>query len=206
MRKKFITFAVLVLAAAILAGCSAKGGYVPGVLEGDTYTNSYLGYSFTLPEGWSFATQEELDEMMVGADELIKEDMKEAYEYSKLATIYDMVAMDGYGRNIMVMLDNLKMYLGGMNTDEAQYIDTLNSQLSGISEEVVYQTVGYPYDISALGRQWKVLTVEAVDYGFYQTYCVSKLDNYMVAVIITSDDVVDISDLSDYFSEAPAAA
>lgn len=206
MRKKSIAFTAMVLVAALLAGCSSASGYVPGVLNGDTYSNDYLNYSFTLPEGWSYATQDELDEMMADADDLISEDMKEGYEYGKLATIYDMMAMDEYGRNIIVMLDNLKMYLGGTGTDEEQYIESLNSQLTDLSEDVTYQLVGEAYDIDALGRQWKVQTVEIVGYGVYQTYCISRLDHYMIAVIISSDDMVDITDLSDYFSEAQTAA
>lgn len=196
---KKISVVALVLALALLVGCGgASGTYEPGTLEGDTYTNEYLGYSFTLPDGWTFATKEELNNMMNAGSELLNDDQKAAAEYAKLATIYDMMATSDMGENIIVMLDNLKLYVGGTATKPEAYVNNLKEQLVAVDADGISYEVSDSYTVNALGKEWIVLSAEISGRGAYQTYSVCRVDNYMVGVIITSTSVVGINDISDY--------
>jgi len=187
----------LVLVLALLAGCGgggSSGKYAPGTLNGDTYTNEYIGYSFTLPDGWSFATQEELDEMMDAGGDLLNEDQKAGAEYAKIATIYDMMAQSPAGYNIMVMLDNLKLYVGGTGTSVEDYIESLVTQLEAVNS--MSYTCGEVTQVSAFGRDWSVLPAELTGTGIYQTYNICRIDDYMVAVIVTSDKIEPVNEIS----------
>lgn len=196
---KKISVVALVLALALLVGCGgASGTYEPGTLEGDTYTNEYLGYSFTLPDGWTFATKEELNSYMDAGSEFLNDDQKAAAEYAKLATIYDMMATSDMGENITVMLDNLKLYVGGTATKPEAYVNNLKEQLAVVEADGLSYEVSDSYTVNALGKDWIVLSAEIVGRGAYQTYSVCRVDNYMVGVIITSTSVVGINDISDY--------
>lgn len=194
----------IVLVLAVLAGCGggsgSAGSYEPGVLAGDTYTNQYIGYSFTLPAGWSYATQDELDAMMEAGSELLNDNQKAGLEYSKMATIYDMFARSDTEGSVMVMLENLKMYIGGTSTKPEDYIKTLTKELEAI-EDLNY-SCGEPYQVSCLGKDWDVVSAEIVGLGAYQTYSVCRLDKYILAVIITADHVRDITDLGDFMKAA----
>ena len=196
---KKISIVALVLALALLVGCGGtKGGYEPGTLEGDTYTNEYLGYSFTLPDGWEFATKEELNNMMAAGSEFLNDDQKAAAEYAKLATIYDMVATSDIGENITIMLDNLKFYVGGTATKPETYVNNLKEQLAAVDANGLTYEVGDTYNVNAVGKDWIVLSAEVPNMGIYQTYSICRVDNYIVGVIITSSSVIGINDLSDY--------
>lgn len=192
MKKYSVISLVLVLA--LLAGCGGSSGkYVPGTLNGDTYTNEYIGYSYTLPEGWKFATQEELDEMMNAGGELLNDDQKAGAEYAKIATIYDMMAQSPEGYNIIVMLDNLKLYVGGTGTTPEDYIDNLTTQLEAVNS--VSYSCGEVTQVSAFGRDWSVLPAELVGTGVFQTYNICRIDDYMAAIIVTSDKVTGVNEI-----------
>lgn len=196
---KKISIVALILALALLVGCGGtKGGYEPGTLEGNTYTNEYLGYSFTLPDGWEFATKEQLNDMMAAGSEFLNDEQKAAAEYAKLATIYDMSANSDMGENITIMLDNLKFYVGGTATKPEAYVNNLKEQLAVVDANGLSYEVSDSYNVNALGKDWIVLSAGIPAIGAYQTYSVCRVDNYMVAVIITSTSTIGINDLSDY--------
>jgi len=185
----------LVLVLALLAGCGggSSGKYAPGTLDGNTYTNEYIGYSYTLPDGWSFATQEELDEMMDAGGDLLNEDQKAGAEYAKIATIYDMMAQSPSGYNIIVMLDNLKLYVGGTGTSPEDYIDNLVTQLEAVNS-MSYEC-GDVTQVSAFGRDWYVLPANLSGTVIVQTYNICRIDDYMAAVIVTSDRIEPINEI-----------
>lgn len=189
----------LVLVLALLAGCGGGGGsssgkYVPGTLDGDTYTNEYIGYSYTLPEGWSFASQEDLDEMMDAGGELLNEGQKAGAEYAKIATIYDMMAQSPEGCNIIVMLDNLKLYVGGTGTSVEDYIDNLVTQLEAVSS--MSYTYGEVSQVNVFGHDWSVLPTELTGTGIVQTYNICRIDDYIAAMIVTSDKAEPINEIA----------
>lgn len=71
----------------------AAEGYVKGTYDGKTYTSDFFGFSYTLPDGYAFATEEEVAELNSMTAEAFQDDeLNEALE-SGVAVI-EMSAKD----------------------------------------------------------------------------------------------------------------
>ncbi|NCB64114.1 MAG: hypothetical protein EOM52_11020 [Clostridia bacterium] len=88
--KKTITslllFAVLALS---LGGCAAEKPYEAGSWSGSAYTSSFLGLTYTLPDGWTSAADPELADMEAQAEAALqqaknsdKADSNQNYHYA----------------------------------------------------------------------------------------------------------------------------
>ena len=71
--KKFISLFLAIVMLAMLVGCNnvpsgggdnkgdtPKAELSRGTIDGDVYTNEYLGFKFTKPESWVYSTDEEI--------------------------------------------------------------------------------------------------------------------------------------------------
>lgn len=156
-----------------------------GTVEGDVYKNEYLGFEFTKPESWVYATDEEIADVVdLGAEMIVGENFKEALKNNP--SVYDMMVVDTITRtNISIGYENLAKTLSTNATVE-QYIDALKSQLAGVSG----MTVTFPqtYETAKLGQTEftkVVCSVTAQGTPMTQVYYVSKTDGYMSFVIVT---------------------
>ena len=71
----------------------AAGGYVKGEKVSDTeYQSDFLNLKVTLPEGWVFATDEEIDAMNQQGQQMMTEDQQKAAQASANRNFYDMAA------------------------------------------------------------------------------------------------------------------
>lgn len=71
---------------------AADGGFQHGTISGDTYESEYAGIGFTLPEGWSFYSAEELRRFNCFTLGLNEADYEEAVKYAPF--VYDMFVTD----------------------------------------------------------------------------------------------------------------
>lgn len=171
-------------------GCS--GGETPyvgklgrGTTEGDIYTNSYLGFTFTKPESWIYSTDEEIASLFnVAAENLLGDKFKEALD--KTLSLYDMMVVDSASRsNINVVYENLEKSLS-TNITVNQYIEALKRQLTNISTMTV--TFSDQYATVKLGMsEFTRVVCETKSAGvtMTQVYYLRKVDKYMAAVIVT---------------------
>ena len=67
--KRIFAFIVVLVMAVSMAGCSdaAKEALNKdlsrGVVDGNTYTSEYIGFSFVKPDSWVYSTDEEINEL-----------------------------------------------------------------------------------------------------------------------------------------------
>jgi hypothetical protein len=156
-----------------------------GAVNGTSYTNSYLGFTFTAPNTWVYATDAEIAEMInVGAEAVLGDAFKETIK--NVPTFYDMMVSDAVTRsNINVGYENLsKSYAS--NITEEQYLAAAKAQFENISG----MTVVFPstYDTVKLGQTEflrAVCTVTMQGSTMTQVYYVHKLGGYMGFVIVT---------------------
>lgn len=72
--KKTITMLLLSATLALaLSGCAAEKPYEAGSWSGATYTSDFLGLTYTLPDGWTSATDAELAELEAQAEAALQQ-------------------------------------------------------------------------------------------------------------------------------------
>lgn len=91
--------------------------YAPGVWTDGVYTSDFLRLQFTLPEGWTAASQEELDAMMQEAMDQSRADDPETakgYENGKVKNAYELKATQENGDGMVVVMSQ-KMKISAKN-------------------------------------------------------------------------------------------
>lgn len=106
MKKTIFRLTALCLAvislAGLFAGCSSIADSVKsltfkkGKINGDTYKNEYFDINFKLPEGWSFATEEE----MAALGQTVQQFYAEDSELKEGQIAYDMLAKAASGSSV----------------------------------------------------------------------------------------------------------
>lgn len=109
-----------------------------GDIDGDTYRSEFYGISYTLPEDYEFATDEQLAEMAnVTTDMLEDEASQEALESGRV--LFDMYAYAPDGQNVSITIEKVNALTGALiNVDQYREIciSKLDGQLEGTGMEV----------------------------------------------------------------------
>lgn len=160
---------------------------VRGSWSDTVYTNTFLGLSYTLPEGWVAASDEEiLDIMGLGAEVLGNEEaLQSALE--KQQTVYDFMVQDSAtGSNISISFENLSLTIGGSNFSEKDYANAVTSQLKAL-EELSYVVGDVEEVIIGEKTFWVVpASVEYQGISMQQNYYLHKEGNFMCCIILTN--------------------
>lgn len=171
-----------------------KGGgeFARGSWSGNTYTSEYAGITFKMPDSWNYGSDEEIANLMGVASDIISEaGMEFSKEMLELQNIYDMMAQDPLaGTNVIVMYENLSMSIGGSKYTEAEYLDLMRQQLESMD---LGFTFGEITDATVGGITYKALSAMYELGGVEQCYYVRKIDNRMLAIIVSvyGDDSID---------------
>lgn len=201
--KKLLSIVLLITTLVSLVACGGSGKKLTrGTLDGNVYTNEYLGFTFTKPSGWIYATDEEIAETMnLGAELYLNDDFKKALDNS--GSIYDMMVVDNStGTNMSVGYENLARSFSTRITVE-EYIDALEEQsknLNGIS--IVFPD---EYDTVTLGEKEYtrvICNVTSNGIKMQQIYYLVKVDKYMAFAIltVTSSSKYKMSDIEAMFN------
>ena len=170
-----------------------------GTVDGNVYASEYSGLTFTKPDSWTYATDEEIaDTMEVGADVIDADSFAETL--GQMATVYDMMVIDmESGSNVSIMYENLQLTNGGAMTAEA-YADVLKGQFDELKE--MNYTVSNTETVSLGGEDWLRMTtsVEYSDISMTQAYYLRASGTVMMAVVITVLGDTELSSVEAMFS------
>jgi len=148
--------------------------FTRGTWSGDTYTSDFFDVQITLPEGWARATDEEI----ANTFGTVLSEMSSDTDYSKVYMIYDMaIANVSSGINLVFMMENMTMYLGGTSITEDGYLQITASKL-----EQQGFTIGDTSDAELGGYPCKKLTAVYSD-GTCQEYYFRRVGDYMAGVV-----------------------
>jgi hypothetical protein len=206
--KRIIAAGLFLLMSCLLCGCSifyaAYDNALPdnltrGVIEDSVYSSAYAGLSFTAPEGWVYATDEELAKLMdLGADKLSEAGMEFSEEALNKQVIYDMQAKDPVtGANVLLLYENLAL-TGSTGITETEYIELTMKQLT--DADVYQYEFGEITEAELGGQHYQTVLAEMTDYSVFQHYYVRKLDKYILCVIITLPGTDDMTTTTDCFA------
>ena len=204
--KKLLAMLLVIAALTSFAACDllpfGKEKLSRGTIDGNAYVNEYVGFTFTKPSSWIYATDEEIAETMnIGIEQFADEDFKKSLDAS--GSLYDMMAVDkSTGANISFGNENLARTLSTRITIE-EYVEALEEQTKNLSG----MTVTFPdeYDTVTLGEKdytRVICSVTANGIKMQQIYYIVKVDKYMAFAIATipSGSKYKVSDIEAMFS------
>ena len=173
-----------------------KREFSMGEWKDNVYENDFLGFKFTIPDGWNRLTEEEIAEEMELAKELVSDLQKLSLEASKLQNAYFLVASDEKtGENIRIISE--KPLIDATTED---YIDAVKSGLKE-AETIKYEEVGVTkekvgnIDCDVLTEKGSYLGVSIL-----QKYYIYKVDDYFITIIVTtSSDESRINEIMNNF-------
>ena len=186
-----VTLCIFVLCA-MLAACDSTEAepsvqvpdYFPGVTTDTEWSSEWIGLSYTLGDGYTFASHEEINSMMeLSADVfLVDESGNPLYDYSKLNVIYEMMAYDASGSNLIIMCE-----ANQMNLSEAQYFAAMKRQLKQADMEYVFSDLTEVTIGDVTMRKTQAYTD---DYGIrmYQIYLVRVYGDRVISIIASSSN------------------
>ena len=194
--KKFFSLFMIITLSLSLSACSSEPKieeveeveeeqiYVRGEWVDQVYTNDYLGFSFTLPEGWVSASDEELYSMLdTATEEALSEDMKEQYDKAveNATSFYDFAVFNLLtGESIMLTIEDLSKTVGAILLTEDLYMDALEANLGNV-EGFEFEIVGRE-DSGLKFGQFRVLNMNIQDV-MTQKYYVLKDGKYMISFV-----------------------
>lgn len=164
-----------------------------GKWEDNVYTSEFAELKFTLPEGWTRSTDEEIAAMMQLGAAMLEDEGKYNAEIAKLTSVYDMLAKSAdQTSNIQVMMEKVPL-----SADE--YAETLKKNLASL-EQLSYN-IGETTETTIGGNTYKAVNakVEVSGMKMEQSYYVRKEGDYIVGIIVTaSGDVTANSIMSNF--------
>ncbi|NLT09751.1 MAG: hypothetical protein GXY08_09635 [Ruminococcus sp.] len=183
---------------------AASGGnedisFVRGRVEGHSYISDYGNFRFDADDSWTFATDEEILQMMGLASNY--SDTKEELEklIANQTVIYDSHALKNDGqKNIIFMFENVRKE--GADPDDLtaeSFLEILKMNLNS-SQDAQYSGFTDIKSLNIGSDEYKYFTVNTqtvMNNNITQTYACKRVDDYYFGVIYTStvDDFVEFS-------------
>lgn len=185
--KRLLSLALCFIVAVTFISCSSEPAvkFSRGIWEGDVYTSEFLDLTFTKPDNWVIATDEEMEQLFgISMDMFDSEDMSDA---AKQQVIFDMLVSDPEtNSNISFMFQNLAVVKGGKAITEEQFAKSLEEQASAL-EGVTYKA-GELQTIKFGENEYKyvnsTLTMQGVEMN--QTAIIRKVGNYIFNATVTA--------------------
>lgn len=192
MKKKILLVIGMVLCLGCFTACGSNNdsenssinqsqASIRGTWNDNVYTNEFANLKYTLPEQWQYATDEEIASIMGTTEDT----------FDKVT--YDMVSQNLYtGSNIILMFEDLSKSIGGSKITEEDYMDITTQQLKDI-EELDYK-FGEPFETTIGENKYLACKVELTDNSMTQIYYIRKLENHMLAIIVTANNASDVAE------------
>lgn len=178
-----------------------NSGFERGKVENNVYTSDFANVKFTAPDGWEFANDEYIANMMNIGLEITENDNDFTKAMLEQTTIYDTVCTDSAtGKNIIIMYENVAKEVPNPESFSADdYVDSVEKQLTSVAN-VVYTQKGNRENISINGEDYikQAYNVKYDEMGLEteQIYYVRKVGNFMLGIIASSGSTSD--DMSVY--------
>ena len=158
-----------------------------GVLEGNTYTNAFIGITVTLGDGWVYADEEQMAAIRgMTADAMNDEELIKLLESN--GSVMDMYATEETGSTVNVMLEKLNL-LQTVAVTEQSYVEAAVGQLPAALENMGFENVTVETtELIFAGESHGGIKVHGQIFGidFYETMAVVKRGNYIACVTVAS--------------------
>ena len=154
-----------------------------GEWDDNIYTNEFLGIKYTMPDGWSKYSDEEIAEVMnIAVDDLKKKDEIKKLLDQQRGVFYVMASDSSTGNNIILLSEKPLLKDASMSL----YTNSLKQQLA-LNTNLIY-TVEEPQEETINNFNYTTMKATTSQNGvqIYQKYFIRKVDNNFVSVIVSS--------------------
>lgn len=170
-----------------------------GTIDGNVYTNDYMGFSINKPDNWVFYSDEEIATLLSFSLELFTtNDFEKILEDNMI--LYDMMVYDPVTlSNVSVAYENLAKTVGFSITED-QYIEALKIQMT--THATMDVTFSDDIETVKIGNQEykRVLCTTVVEgVTMTQAYYLAVVDKYMSLVTVTLTDGCELADVEAMF-------
>lgn len=172
-----------------------------GVASGSVYESEFMNIGWTLPEGWTFMTEEEMATMnQVVADMLGNEDIASQIEDGE--TFCDMSAYNAVGETINIQIEKMAATTA-LTVDEVAYADIALEQLPAVFEPLGYSVKCEKQQITLAGKTCEGVYVELGYQGayIYEKMALIKVGQYMCVITVASASMDVINAIYNNFYE-----
>ena len=176
-----------------------------GVVDGNVYTNEFAGFKFTAPDGWKFADDEVILQMMnLGAETAYSSNSDAIKKIVEQATITDALCMNSAStQNITITYENLSKNVA-LSTDTTvdDYYSILERQLAAVPT-IKYTKEAGPETIQMAGKDFlkAVYKAEMNNLELEQAYYLRREGDFILLISCTAYNMdEDISTFENYFS------
>lgn len=163
-----------------------KDEYTKGTLQGNVFESEWIGIRFEAPEGYVLSTEEEIEEtLLAGGEIMFEEGAEEILDYTKLTTVYEMIA-----RESTVGDPNVSVTVVKTDYSSADFIEGALSQVEGVDGISVTLVNEEPEIVEIAGKEFEKFEAE-MDYSGYimmQDYFFARQDDRMVYMVLTYTD------------------
>ena len=191
--KKLLCVFLVVLTLAFATACTSTPASVVtrGVIADKVYTNTMDDFTITVSEDWAFSSDEDIAALLgASADEIKAENFSAVAQ--KMTIVYDVMAYDSKtGASVIVGYHNLGLSYDVL-PDEQQYIKDIGTE-AGVHMEQGDKTLGdntYRFGYA---------NVTSTDTAYSQSYCVKRIDDYMMVIIFTAPAGYDMTAMESMF-------
>lgn len=188
------------------APAAAEGtDFKRGVVEGNVYKNEFAGFKFTAPDGWNFASDETILQMMnLGAQTAYSSNADAVKDIVEQSTISDALCMNKTStQNVTIAYENLnKNPLLNTDITAEDYYAILEKQLAAVPT-ITYTKESGPETIQMAGKDFlkAVFSAKMNNLELEQAYYLRREGDFLLAISCTAYNLEDdISIFESYFS------
>lgn len=192
--KKIIALVLAILMAVSMIACN-QIEFACGTIDGNVYTNDFLGFSFEKPEKWVYWTEEEVTaEFNFQLKYFLDVDDSTREELEKTVASYDMVVEDKYtDTSVIVLCEPLESPI----IPEFLYVESFKQQLENDS---AYDDVEYgkaTFGKKKFSKAEYVTTLNGITVT--QAIYIRKVDKYLAMIIVTIPVGYTVADIEAMF-------
>ena len=185
MKKTLCLILALMMTVCCLTSCfgEEENEFVRGSVSENGWQSEWIGLKFELADNMTMSSAEDIENMMeIGADAYFTDSLGEkAVDYSKVAAVYEMMAIDELGNNVIVMAEKLPNPLISMDQYIEAFRNTLGESLIEdvqLSEKEDYTLAGQEY--TKVELSYKLSGIE-----ISQTCLFRKQSDRMIGIMFT---------------------
>ena len=167
MKKSVVLFLTLIM---VLSFCGCGNDVAPkkGTIEGSVYTSETAGITVTIPEGWEFYSEEEINQLYSSG----------AGEQEEANTIYDMMCVNmTEGSSINLVYENLNSLYGAILSEEA-YIEAAISNLEETLGDAILSADAATVKVDGTTFNCIKIVMDYSTVTLNQTMLIKKAGNY----------------------------
>ncbi len=202
MKKSFSLLLIFVITAVSLCSCAMFGNtnLMRGTITDNTYTNTSLGITLTLPDGWRFYSTSEIASVMNITKEILED--PDILDSTDISTFMDFMAVDAKEtNNINMSIENLAT-TGNQNLSAEELLAMLQEQVQQQLPSAQY-TFSQSTTVTLGNGQFLKTEAQCTYLGIHmsQYIYIRKLGNHAVAITATLiDDSLTSADIEAMFS------